>query len=197
MAVTPFLAARGTIERHRLAVEKTLEQFAIQLPIAGVIEDTRGLGPLGLAGIVGEAGAIGEYRTVQGLWKRMGLAVIEGERQGRRSDAIEALKHGYAPARRSSMWNIGNGLIGALGRGPRPRVGEDVELRDDWSKWQRMFVKRLRFEAERDLKHRRDDVERDGEQFELFSKHAANRAKRYVEKAFLKYLWQEWRRVHP
>jgi hypothetical protein len=196
LATLPLLLARGQIEPHRAIAEKALEEFAKQLPIAHVVEITRGLGFLGLAGLVGEAGAIGEYRSVSGLWKRMGVAVIRGEAQGRRKDRLEALEHGFAPARRAVVWNIGNQLIGALGKGPRPRVGEDVSKREDWSQWQVMFVQRLRYEAERDPEHRRpDNPNKHGEVVESFSKHAAARAKRYVEKAFLKWLWCEWRRA--
>jgi len=193
MAALPLLAARSQIEPHRLSVERALEGYARQLPIAHVMAETRGFACLGLAGIVGEAGAIGEYRTVSGLWKRLGLSVIDGKAQGRRSDAIEAKRHGFAPARRAAIWNIGNQLIGAMGRGPRPLVGEDVDAREDLSRWQVMFVKRLRYEADRDPKHRRPDKDKNGQMIESFSKHAAARAKRYVEKQFLKYLWQQWR----
>jgi hypothetical protein len=200
LATFPLLAARRQIEPHRAIAEKALEEFAKQLPIAHVVAATKGLGFLGLAGIVGEAGAVGEYRSVSGLWKRFGVGVINGERQGRRTDKLEALEHGFAPARRAVMWNVGNQLIGAMGRGPRPLVGEDVSKRDDWSPWQRMFVQWLRYEADRDPEHRRPDNEKNGDMVESFSKHAAARAKRYFEKAFL-ILWCEWRRAaapdHP
>jgi len=192
-ALFPLLFARMQLEPRRAEIEKTLTQLAKQLPIAGVVEQTKGFGLLSLAGIVGEAGAIGEYRTVQGLWKRMGLAVIEGERQRKKSDADEALLHGYSPPRRSVMWNIGGGLIGHLGHGPRPRLDEDVEAREELSEWQKMFLHRLRHEAAADPEHRRPDAERKGEVWESYSKHAANRARRYVEKQFLKWLWQQWR----
>jgi hypothetical protein len=197
IAVLPILMARQQIEPHRLSVEKVLENLAKDLPVADVVEETKGLGYLGLAGIVGEAGAVGEYRTVQGLWKRFGLAVIDGKKQGKRTDAIEALEHGYSPPRRSVMWNVGCGLIGGMGNGVRPVIGESMEDRPDLSQWQKLFVQRLRFEAERDPSHRKDDVERKGDTYESYSKHAANRARRYVEKQFLRHLWCLWKRGGP
>lgn len=195
IALHPLLLARLEIEPRRVEKEKALTELAKQLPIAHIVDDTKGFGLLGLAGIVGEVGAIGEYRTVQGLWKRCGLAVIDGERQGRRSDPDEAALHGYAPARRSVMWNVGSALIGHLGHGPRPRVGEDIEAREDLSEWQKMLVSQLRKIAEKDPKHRKPDAERKGEVYESYSKHASNMARRFVEKQFLKRLWQEWREV--
>jgi len=192
-AILPLLLARRQIEPRRAEIEKQLASMAKDLPIAHIVEETKGLGYLSLAGIVGEAGAIGEYRTVSGLWKRLGLAVIDGERQRRKTDVDEALRHGYSPARRSLMWNVGGSLIGGMGRGPRPLVGEAIDQREDWSEWQKMFVRQLRREVEKNPEQKRPDAERNGSMFESFGKHASNRAKRYVEKQFLKKLWQTWR----
>jgi hypothetical protein len=195
VSVLPLLMPRAELRPHREAVEKVLEGLAAQLPIADVVNETRGLGLLGLAGIIGEAGAVGEYRTVSGLWKRMGVAVIGGERQRCKSDVEQAEAHGYSPSRRSVMWNVGQGLIGAMGHGPRPRVGEDVEACTDWSEWQKMFVQRLRFEAARDEDMVRPPVEKNGVAYESYSAHAAARARRYVEKQFLRRLWCRWRSI--
>ena len=192
VACLPLLLARSQIEPHRKAQEKNLEKLVKQLPIAYIVEQTPNLGYLTLVGIIGEAGDLSAYRSLRGLWKRMGEALIDNERQRCKSDAIEALKHGYSPSRHSVSWNLGSVLIGCMGKGPRPRVGEDIEARADLSVWQRMFVSRLRYEAQKNPEHRRPDVSRKGEVFESFSKHAFNRAARVVRKAFLKHLRQEW-----
>ena len=194
-------------ERERL--EKQIRDLARKLPIwKGWGKDIHGLGELGIAGIVGSVCVregdedhvtvrmLGDYRSVSALWKRMGLAVIDGKRQRKCVDEDEALLHGYSPTRRSVMWNVGASLIGGMGRGPRPRVGEDMNAREDLSPWQKLFVERLRYLAERDPdEYAREPVtsERTGEVMESFSAHAAASAKRYVEKRFLREMWSAWR----
>jgi hypothetical protein len=201
ISILPLLGARAVLEPERARVEKELERLAKHLPIWKWVEGIRGVGPGSLAAIVGECGDVGSYKSVSAVWKRMGLAVFGGERQRRKSDAEAAAIHGYSPSRRSVMWNIGGGLVGGMGKGPRPRVGEDIEARDDWSPYQKLFVRLLRLEAGRVTEtwngpeHRRDPVERDGELFESYSKHAAARIKRRVEKQFLADLYGEWRRA--
>lgn len=198
ISCVPFIAARPVFRDHRMVIEKTLAKLARGLPAHEWVKGVRGVGDLSFAAIVGEAGAPGEYKSVSALWKRMGLAVIDGERQ-RRVKGDAALDHGYAPARRSVMWNIGGGLIGGMGNGPRPGVGEDVSGRDDLTRYQKIFIERLRYEADRDpATHRKEPVAsaKTGELRESFSTHAANRARRYVEKRFLRDLFAEWRRAN-
>jgi hypothetical protein len=192
MAVMPLMLARGQIEPMRKDVEKKLTKLVKPHPMAPFIKETRGVALLSLAAIIGEAGDVGSFKSVAALWKRFGLAVIKGERQ-RRVAGIDALEHGYSPSRRSVMYLIGGGLIGGMGKGPRPRVGEDVSGRNDLTSWQKLFVSRLRYEAERDETHRREPVEKEGILYESFSAHAANRARRYVEKRFLAELYGRWR----
>lgn len=190
--IGPIVGGRRVIEAERVAVEMHLAKLAKTLPVAPFILATRGVGIASLAAIVGEAGDLSGYANPAKLWKRMGLAVMPDGTRQRRVGGDEALAHGYAPARRSVVWNIGGGLIGGMGRGPRLEPGEDPDARDDLSPLQRVFVRRLRYEAERDPSHARP-VTKAGK--ESFSAHAANRAKRYVEKRFLLLLWRAWR--HP
>lgn len=113
-ATFPLIEARNSVAKHRAAVEKRLEKLAKQLPVWPFVEGTRGVGPLGFAGIVGEAGDLLNYSTVAKLWKRMGLAVMPDGRQ-RRVSGEAAIAHGYSPGRRSHMWNIGACFIKAKG----------------------------------------------------------------------------------
>jgi len=110
-AIMPIVNGREQIEQSRKAVEKRLTVLAKDLPAAQWVAGVRGFGLLSLAAIVGEAGDLNDYATVSRLWKRMGLAVMgDGTRQ-RRVGGIDALDHGYAPARRSVVWAIGDVLI--------------------------------------------------------------------------------------
>lgn len=193
ISCAPLLNARNQIGKERAACEKVLAKLAKQTPCAEFIEDTKGVGLQSLAAIIGEAGDLSKYKSVSGLWKRLGLAVIGGERQRKKADAIAAKEHGYDPQRRSVMFNIGGGLIGGMGHGPRPLVGEDTSVRDDLSPYQKLFVDRLRYHAAADPEKHARKTTKEGK--ESFSSHAANMARRYVEKRFLRELFAEWRRL--
>lgn len=151
----------------------------------------KGIGEVWFGLVIGETGDLSNYARHDLVWKRMGLAVIEGERQRKCTDAEKAAKHGYAPHRRSTMWVVGNGLIGGRGNGPRPMAGEDVETREDLTQYQKLFIRKLRYEAEKDAAARLPDT---AEGKESYTRAAAARAKRYVEKKFLRDLWVAWRR---
>ncbi|WP_066922879.1 hypothetical protein [Methylobacterium sp. CCH5-D2] len=113
-ATFPLTEARDSIAKHRAAVEKRLVKLAKALPVAPWVEGTRGVGLLSLAAIVGEAGDLGAYANPAKLWKRMGLAIMPDGRQ-RRTTGAAALDHGYSPARRSVVWNIGACIMKAGG----------------------------------------------------------------------------------
>lgn len=113
-AMMPLTEARDGIAKHRAAVEKRLVKLAAELPVAPFVEATRGVGPLSLAAIVGEAGDLSNYANPGKLWKRMGLAVMPDGRQ-RRTSGVAALEHGYSPARRSVMWDLGACIVKAGG----------------------------------------------------------------------------------
>lgn len=114
-AMLPLDEARKAIETHRKAVEKRLTKLAAGLPVAGWVESVRGVGLLSLAAIVGEAGDLGAYANPAKLWKRLGLAVMPDGTRQRRIGGVDALDHGYSPARRSVVWNIGACIVKAGG----------------------------------------------------------------------------------
>lgn len=195
LALTPFLLSIKHFASARSKYERELCKMTRKVPAHSFILETRGVGELSFAGIVGEAGDIGSYKSVSALWKRMGLAVIDGRRQMKRTNVEEAELHGYNPSRRSLMWNVGGGLIGGMGRGPRPAPGEDISARDEWTYWQKLFVERCRYECAKDPeKIALATVEKNGEKKESYPLIAQARAKRYVEKRFLRKLYAAWRR---
>ena len=172
-ATWPLIEARNVLEAQRKAVEKHLEKVVKALPVYGWVQQTRGVGPLMLAGIVGEAGDVGSYKSVSALWKRMGLAVMPSGRQ-RRIAGVEALEHGYSPERRSLMWNIGACVLKAQVR----KDPEDEEKRIGLDYLGQLYLERKAYEADR--------VESKA--------HAHNRAQRYIEKRFLRQLYAAWQR---
>lgn len=110
-AIFPLTEARDGIEQHRKLVEKRLALLARSLSVAPWVEGVRGFGIASLAAIIGEAGDLANYSNPAKLWKRMGLAVMPDGTRQRRIGGIEALEHGYSPARRSVAWNIGACLL--------------------------------------------------------------------------------------
>ena len=100
----PFDACRRNVERR-------MTKAVMSLPVWPWVEAVKGFGPLGLAIIIGEAGDLSAYANPGKLWKRMGLAVIDGKAQGKRTDREEAARHGYDPQRRSAFWTITDSLL--------------------------------------------------------------------------------------
>jgi hypothetical protein len=168
-----------------------MEKLAQQLPVwESFGKAVRGFGPKSLAVIIGEAGDLGSpgtgnYSNHSKLWKRMGLAVLKGVRQGGLSKSAakgDWIAHGYNRKRRSHMWNIGDALIKGNADG----------------KYRAYYLSRKEYERAR--------AEADGlkvvpaakipkakaEQY-MSDGHVHRRAQRYMEKKFLRDLWQAWR----
>lgn len=194
LILRPFLAAMQPFEEQRGETEQMIRTLVRQMPIwKEWAKDVWGLSDLWFGLMIGETGDVGRYHNPAKLWKRMGLAVINGERQRKCADAEKAKLHGYTPRRRALVWNIEAGLIGCMGRGPRPMVGEDISLRDDLSPYQKLFIDRIRYEADKDPSHARPQTKDGKESFSLLAK---KRAKRYVGKRMLRELWVAWRKVY-
>lgn len=117
MALSPFLMSIESFEKQRAGVEKQLRKAAKQLPVWAWVKEQKGFGDLNLAAIVGEAGDVGSYKSVSALWKRMGLAVIDGERQRKKTDVEAAAAHGYNPKRRCVAYLLGDCLVKGNGEG--------------------------------------------------------------------------------
>lgn len=101
--------ARESWDEMRSDVEKRMITLARELPVASSFLPTvKGFGLLGLAVIVGEAGRdLSEYQNPAKLWKRLGLAVLDGRRQGSPGDGATAgdwVQHGYNKQRRAQVW---------------------------------------------------------------------------------------------
>ena len=110
--VMTVVAARTPLVAAREDVESAMRKMAQSMPVWAWGKDVAGFGPLGLAVIIGEAGDLSNYGTVSRLWKRLGLAVINGERQRKKTSAEDAIAHGYNPRRRAEIWScVGDPLF--------------------------------------------------------------------------------------
>lgn len=165
--------------------DKKLTTLAKQLPVwSSFCADVRGFGPGSLAVIVGEAGDLSNYPDKSKLWKRMGVAVFDGVRQGglsKNARKEDWIAHGYSPLRRSRMWNIGDALI---------KGNKD-------GKYRAAYLRRKQYERDRAVasgltvlpaakipKKQADKYMSEG--------HIHRRAQRYMEKMLLRDLRAAW-----
>lgn len=176
---TPFISARSLLEKERKSTENQMKKMAKQLPAYEWVATVRGFGDLGFAMIVGEAGDLSNYATVSKLWKRLGLAVIDGGRQ-RRVSGPDALMHGYSPIRRSVVWTIGDSLFRGGGE-----YADVCRARKD--------VERQKAEAEGLIVAPSAKIPAKNKEAYRSDGHIHNRAKRYMEKRLIRDLWRAWR----
>lgn len=168
--------AMSVIRKSRLPIRREIQKLAKQLPVHAWQKSVPGFGEFGLGQIVGEAGDLSRYANPAKLWKRMGLAVIYGERQ-RRVKGDEALEHGYVAERRAVMWTLGGPLIKAKSPGYY-----DFYLAVK-ARWKEKH-------PEKEFSH----TDSKGKPvYKYTPKHIDNHAKRVMEKKLLKDLWRAWR----
>ena len=165
-------ASRKSWDAHRAQTEKQMRKLARSLPVWVWVEAIAGFGDLGLGIIIGETGDLSGYATKERVWKRLGLAVIEGERQQRKSGAEAAAAHGYSPQRRAEVWTIADSLFkhqwrGAKDDAPAHAVGPYGVI----------YAQRKALTTTR----------------EWTPKHQDNDARRIMTKALVEDLWRFWR----
>jgi len=178
-ATAPLLAARQHVSAERKAREAILTKIVKELPVYQFVEDVPGFAALGLAMIIGEAGPLDNYSNPAKLWKRMGLAVINGGRQ-RRVAGAESIEHGYCPERRAVMFVIGDSMM--------KKQNRYRALRDE-----RKLIEREKAAAEGKTVAPAAKIPKEkAEQF-MSEGHILNRANRYIQKRLLRDLWSYWR----
>ncbi len=168
---------------------KAMEKLAKQLPAYEWVKSVRGFGAVSFARIVGEAGDISVYSNPAKLWKRMGLAVMSGQRQGnpgKGATAVDWTEHGYSGRRRSISWQMADTLFRAQWRGEKECVPAHAigPYGEDYARKKAEYAARI--EATADLPAT--------DPAKWTPARADKAARRYMEKAVLRDLWREWRR---
>ncbi|RWN33437.1 hypothetical protein [Mesorhizobium sp.] len=177
------IKARAPFDDIEAGALKEMQMLAVQLPVwSEFAEGIRGFGAASLSIIIAEAGDLSNYRKKGHLWKRMGVAVIDGTRQGglaKSAHKEEWIEHGYNRERRSKMWTIGDTLIKA--QGP----------------YREVYLARKQYERQRAEEtglivapSAKIPAKRAGEF--MSDGHIHRRAQRYMEKRLLRDLWQAW-----
>jgi hypothetical protein len=193
--------ARATIREHLDSLEADLEPYGKRLPAYNALwAPTRGLGPLGLALIAGEAGDLSKYGTHSQLWKRFGLHVGGGKAfytkraDMSRDDWIDA---GYSPRRRSVIYQITDSLLKNQLRKVTKDPGD--ERRVALGRYGEIYLARKQLEREKakaeglTVAPAADIPKKDARNYRSEG-HIHNRAARYVGKKLLRDLWKVWRR---
>lgn len=186
-AVSPLILAnrdsRATWDALRVSAETEMRRLAKTLP-AGVVafaDDVRGFGMLNLAVVVAEAGIpVGDYRTVSGLWKRLGLAVFDGRRQRCVKDKADATRQGYSPRRRSEVYVVGSVSVFMAQRSGMP-------YREVYERRRAHTAPRIEATA---------DLPADSP-MKWTKGRCDNDARRVMTKALVRDLWRVWRGLPP
>jgi|TARA_Y100000034_G_scaffold23122_1_gene26715 hypothetical protein len=146
---------------------QAMEDLAQRLPVWPWVAAVKGFGAPSLASVIAETGDLGGYANPAKVWKRLGLAVIGGKRQGAPGSGASAedwIAHGYNPRRRSVSWRCFDSFFRCqLGQEPLPYGVIYYAKKDDYLArgWP--------------------------------TGHADKAARRYVEKRVLRDLWRAWR----
>ena len=180
------VAARAPFDRIEDDATKAMEKLAETLPVwlefgAGVL----GFSSRGLGMIVGEAGDLSAYSSYSKLWKRMGLAVIDGRRQGNpgeKASKEDWIAHGYNAVRRSRMCVIADTIV---------KQGDDYRT---------LYLARKAYETAKAEQAGKQVVpaamiKKVGDERFMSLGHVDKRASRYMQKRLLRDLWRAWRRA--
>lgn len=176
-----FLECQDMMRAARLNIEDELCDLAENLPAYEWWCSVKGLGPLGLVAIVGEAGDLSNYATKHRLRKRMGIAVVDGHgRQRRVKDKALAELMGYSPARYSVLWTVGDSMFrhqkrGGVACGPYGEIYETKKA--DYTA--RVEAGEVCAQGHKWTKVRADKA-----------------ARRYMTRRLLDDLWRAWREAH-
>lgn len=172
-AISSIVAAsaqgRSMFDQLRKNAENRMRELSRSLPAYDWAQTVAGFGDLGLAIIAAECpgdnhAGLGDYSGPAKLWKRLGLAVINGERQRKKLDKDEAAAHGYNPHRRATIYgDIGTPLFFAKARSQYGLIYAERRIHTaaahpDWTKG-----------------------------------HSDNDARRYITKRLVRDLWRAWK----
>lgn len=111
--LVPFLSSIDEFTTLRSGYEKRMIKVAKNLDLAEWAQSIPGFGMGNFTYILGSlADRPANYRSISAVWKRMGLAVIEGERQRRvAGNADLAIAHGYNAERRATAFVLSECLL--------------------------------------------------------------------------------------
>jgi hypothetical protein len=184
----PQIEMRKQVDDLEAVATKQMVTLAATLPVDPVwMEWAKGFGLLGLGIIIAETGDLSNYATTAKIWKRMGVAVIDGRRQGApgpKATKEDWLKEGYSPPRRSRLAILGMAFI----------KYSDSPYRAVYLA--RKVYERQQAEAQGLIVAPSAQIPKNKKDEYRSLMHIDNRSRRYAEKRLLKHLWQHWKKNH-
>lgn len=123
-------------EKRRDVIEGEMKKLVKQLPVYFWVKSIAGLGEIGLAVIIGEAGDLSKYHNIRHLWKRLGLAPFEkndetramSQWHGNQLDADEWTSMGYSGKRRAEIYACVGESLGKHQLGSAAKAGTDFSV---------------------------------------------------------------------
>lgn len=183
------IRARAPFDRIEKTALKAMSAAVQSLPVWQRFAEIPGVGPAGVAVIIGEAGDLSIYSSEAKLWKRMGVAVmgrgdgVDDHRQGNPGAGATAaawIAEGYSKKRRSRLFTIGDAMIKT--QGPY----REIYLRRKAYEVSRAEARGLIVAPSAKIPaKRRDEFIADGT--------IHRRAQRFMEKRLLRHMWRAWR----
>lgn len=162
---TDLLVTRNMLviaEEARHAIELSMAKMARKLPAYAFAKGVTGFGDLAFAVLIGETGDLAKYDKPDKVWKRLGLAPLNGKAMSnwRKQGGLSAddwVAAGYAPQRRAEVFAVVEDPLfrhQASRKGPYhityiARRERTAETHPDWTKGhshadaKRVMVKRL------------------------------------------------------
>ena len=169
----PLQEVHDTLKTKERQIKTSVVKEFRKLPIAPWVKEyAKGAGEFNTSLILAEAGNLYNYPTVAKLWKRMGLAVIDGRAQRKCANKELAEKHGFSPYRRRIMYNTGQSLM---------KAGAGNYYYD-------LYIEKKAYRAA--LNEALPEKSKD-------YRNAHNWALRYIEKRYLRELWKAWQKIIP
>ena len=158
------------------AKEEAFKLLVAELPIWAYAKTLPAFNTKEFARLVGVAGDLSNYPSVNALWKRLGLAVLDGRRQHRERSKEGAAAQGYSPKRRRQAWIIVNKMFikDSSWKGDDGKTKEAGEWRLCYDKKKAVYLERG-----------------------WLPQHAHKAAVRYMGKCILKALYKKWIDVMP
>lgn len=171
-AIRPLMAARAILVEEIEKREAKLVSHAKELPVAPWVKGVDGFGLKGLALIIGETGDLSNYSCPSKVWKRLGLAVINGERQRCPKGVTEeeAYAIGYSKRRRSTSWTVADSFLRRQLAHKDKKTGG---IKKEAGPYGQMYYEAEKAPDAPPVAHDK-------------------RARRYVEKALIRDLWCAW-----
>lgn len=210
LIIAPYLEAQEPLAKYRGNYEKELARQVRTLPIYEWAKGVSGLGDVSLAGLIGECSgynfetaelwSIGQMKSPSAMWKRLGLAVMSGIRQGDATAGLSKadwVEHGYVKTRRSVVWNVGECIVKAQWRkentvhaygkfyGEEKARLQALNEAGEYAEQATHIVERMKKAGSKPLAENLAG--------RLTAGHINNRAKRHMTKRLIRDLWLAWR----